>query len=170
MFCVNCGEAIADNSEICPFCNTVLINKNSGQTIVVESQQNEEKEKLSKKFIVLGAIILIAFLMFIGVREYQKKELQQELLRDWVRYEDLTLILDFSEDEIEYQLETGFSYLDTTVATFDYKVISGNKIKVKRFDGEPEIFTIEFDEEKEMMIVTPAIVSTDSTEYWFNFE
>ena len=36
-------------------------------------------------------------------------------------------------NEIDYRVETGYKWIDTKIATFEYKVISGNKIKVNTF-------------------------------------
>ena len=55
-------------------------------------------------------------------------------------------MLDFSEKEVEYRLETGYAWMDTSLATYDYKVISGNKIKVLRYGDDLETFSIEFND------------------------
>ena len=79
-------------------------------------------------------------------------------------------ILDFSDDEIEYKLETGYAFLNTTVATYKYNVVSGNKIKVNRFGDEWETFTVEFTDDKARMTVSPALTSIDDKEQWYNFD
>lgn len=72
--------------------------------------------------------------------------------------------------EVEYRLETGYAWMDTSLATYDYKVISGNKIKVLRYGDDWETFSIEFNDEKTIMITTPALTSTDAREVWVNLD
>ena len=46
-------------------------------------------------------------------------------------------------NEIDYRVKTGYKWIDTKIATFEYKVISGNKIKVNRFGYGWETINIE---------------------------
>ena len=78
-------------------------------------------------------------------------------------------ILDFSEDEIEYRVETGYFWLDTTIGTLEYKVIGGNTIKVKQYEKWKKI-TVKFNDDKTMMTLTPALTNVDDKEEWFNFD
>lgn len=59
---------------------------------------------------------------------------------------------------------------DTTVATYDYKVISGNKMKVLRYGDDWETITVEFNDEKTVMITSPALTSTDAREIWVHLD
>lgn len=95
------------------------------------------------------------------------------MTREWQRVEGengtyIICVLDFSEDEIEYRLETGYSWLDTTVDTYDYKVVSGNIIKVNIYGDEWETVTVEFSGDKDMITVSPALTSVDDEEVWFD--
>lgn len=60
--------------------------------------------------------------------------------------------------------------MNTTVATYDYKVISGNKIKVLRYGDDWETITIKFNDEKSVMTVSPALTSVDDSEIWVNID
>lgn len=181
MFCLKCGEAIPDNSEHCPKCNTSLLESQANeQAVVYASQKAVVRDKFIQaptamkkppKPVVVVSVILVIIAVFFGLNEIQKGALKKELLRDWLDTDGTILrVLDFSDTKIEYNLETGYSYLDTAVAKYDYKVVSGNKIKIKRYGDKYEPFIIEFNDEKTMLTVKPAITSVDSSEYWFNFD
>ncbi len=57
--------------------------------------------------------------------------------------------------------------MDTSVATYEYKVISKNRVKIKQY-GEWETITVKFNDDKSVMTVSPAITSIDDTEIWVN--
>lgn len=143
--------------------------ENTTEKICPECGGNHKK----KAVIALAAVIGILALFFI-VNSIQASNLKKELMRDWSTVEGddgvyILCILDFSDDEIKYRVETGYAWMDTTIATYDYKVISGNKIKVLRY-GDWKTISIEFNEDKTMMIVEPALTSIDNREYWFNLD
>ena len=140
----------------------------------IESRgENEKKNK--KKIIIAAAAVVAAVLVFVIVNAVQASNLKKELERDWCRVEGeegayILCVLDFSEDEIEYRLETGYAWMDTTVATYDYKVISGNKIKVLRYGDDWETIKVEFSDDKKAMVVSPSLTSTDNEEMWVNID
>lgn len=186
MFCIKCGEAISEGSTLCPKCGAILNNENEGNVNCIASQisdnnletksDNDKADVGNKKKIKIVVFSILAVIAIIYFYNYiQASALQKELLRDWSTIEGsngvyIDRILDFSEDEIEYRVETGYAWMDTTIATLPYKVISGNKIKVNSIEDKWEKITVEFDEEKEMMILSPGITSMDDRELWFNFE
>lgn len=147
-------------------------NQNIMEEGAVKEEKSDEAQKSNKKGIIIGAVSVAAvILLALIVNTIQASNLKKELLRDWRVYEKsgssyVELILDFSENEIDYRIETGYSWIDTTIATIEYKVISGNKIKVKRYDDEWETIEIEFDDDKSVMRVSPAITEAKSEEYW----
>ena len=67
----------------------------------------------------------------------------------------------------QYRLETGYGWLDTTVFTEKYKVVSRNKIKVQMFGENWETYAIEFNDDKTVMTISPAMTSTDESENWY---
>ena len=77
------------------------------------------------------------------------------------------MVLEFSDDEVEYRLETAYSWLNSTVFSEKYKVISGNKIKVQMFGTNWKTYTVDFSDDKSVMTVSPALTSTDASENWF---
>lgn len=119
--------------------------------------------------LVLAIIIGAVLSMGGGLFGPSKADLQKQLLRDWSRVETgsgstYTLRLDFTSDEIKYIFDG--SYIDRTIATYDYEVVDGDTIKVEGF-GNVEV---EFNDEKTMMIFTPSITDSESKEYWYNFD
>ncbi len=179
MFCLKCGEVISDDSKGCSVCNASVLESDNGEQAVVyasqgakdlDKEKNIIKRKLSPKIIGIIAGVIILAIIGLSVNGFQKSALRKELLRGWLDTENSIIkVLDFSEDKVEYRLETGYSWMDTTVAKYDYKIISGNKIKIKRF-GKYETFTIEFNDEKSMLTISPAITSTEKDEKWFNLD
>lgn len=178
MFCIKCGEAIPDDSKVCPLCG-VDLEIHDTQTVVYASQKDFEahkndtpnKKKYSKIIMCIVGGIAILVVIVMAILGIQKENLKKELQNEWLDTDGTILkILEFSEDEVEYRLETGYSWMNTTLFTEDYKVISGNKIKVQRFGDEWETYTIEFNDDKTIMTISPAITSTDSSEKWYNLD
>ncbi len=182
IFCPKCGEAIPENSTKCPQCGEKLV-KEEEQAVIYASQANVNTEasaaevktrtfsKIPKWIGFAIASVVILGAVFLGVNETGKASLKKELLRDWVYTDGSILkVLDFSDDEVEYRLETGYSWMDTTLGTYDYKIVSRNKIKIKMYGDKYNTYTIEFNDDRNMITVTPAITSTDSEENWFNFD
>lgn len=122
--------------------------------------------------IFIGGIVFVisTILGFVG-----KANLHNQLQRDWSRTEHsdssyYTLVLDFDEDTIEYNFDSTYDWIDTTIATYKYKVISSNKIEITRDSGITSVIEIEFNDDKDMLTMTPALTSVDSSENWFNFK
>lgn len=174
--CMKCGTKLPADSEFCIKCGEKI---NSVEGTVIDEKSAINKKNVFKKNKKIVSIICIAILgiaiIFFIVNSIGGANLKKELMKDWqtIEGEDgsyILCILDFSEDEIEYKLETGYVWMDTTVATYDYKVISGNKIKVKRYGDNYETFSINFNDDKTMMTVKPALTSVDDEEQWFNLD
>lgn len=183
IFCPKCGEAIPDKSEVCPKCGVDLKSGNDSQAVVYASQltvesmsssnqpQTKSLSKIPKPVIIVIVAVVIAAVIFLILHEIGKANLKKELLRDWMDLDDSIIkVLDFSDDKVEYRLETGYSWMDTTIGKYDYKVVNSDTIKIKIFGDKYETYKIEFNDDRNMITVTPAITSIDSTEHWFNFD
>lgn len=189
MFCPKCGELISDGSVFCSKCGERIISgmaaeenetvfSNGGDTVVVGAVIDEKASSLvihSKKkksiIIAITTVVIIAVAILV-IQAVGKSNLKKQLLRDWstVEVSDgsyYTLELDFSENEIEYNFGSAYSWLNSTISTMEYKVISPSKIKVLDYD---RVIEIEFNDDKTMMTCTPAITSTDISETWFNLD
>lgn len=167
--CHNCGENITNNNEYCPKCGVKL---NTDELIFNSNTKNKSYLK-----IILGIVIIITVILITTaiINYIQISNLKKELLQGWERVDgdknsSILCVLDFSENEIDYRVETAYKWLDTKIATFEYKIISGNKIKVNRFGYDWETINIEFNEDKTMMKLSPALTSVDDNEYWFQFD
>lgn len=167
MYCSRCGTALPDDSDFCTSCGAKILKEVS----IPEATETKPKIKFDgkkKTLAIVAVCIVFALGVWIIISQISKSNLHKELMRDWSRVESsggsyYTLELDFSEDEIEYIFDSFF--YDDTIATFDYKVISGNQIKI---DARDTIYTIEFNDDKTMMTITPALTSADSSENWFH--
>lgn len=99
-----------------------------------------------------------------------KSNLENHLLRDWSRVETgnsgttYKVELDFSKDKIDYNFISSYAFLNSTITTFDYKIISPSKIKVK-----DKTYKIKFNDDKSSFTITPALTSTDSSETWYKY-
>lgn len=171
--CPKCGEKLPKDSVFCVKCGAKI--EEVQKDLTTDSTKESFVRKNRKSIIVcIGVVLIIALIGFI-INAVQASSLKKELMRDWEDIEGdngsyILCILDFSDDEIEYKLETGYAFLNTTVATYKYKVVSGNKIKVNRFGDEWETFTVEFTDDKARMTVSPALTSVDNKEHWYNFD
>lgn len=179
--CPVCGQASSGDAQFCVKCGARIAAAPSGGNAAPAPQNAGRNNKLGigigvgvAAAVVAFAIVGVVVLLFM-VNVMQASNLKKELMRDWTRVEGedgayILCILDFTEDEIEYRLETGYSWMDTTVANYDYKVVNKNTIKVLRYGNKWETITVEFNKDKTMMTVRPALTSVDSVEYWFNLD
>lgn len=166
MYCSKCGTQLPEDSDFCTNCGSKILK----ETTVVQPK-TQTKMTGRKKTVAIIAVCLVAVLgVWVLINEIGKANLKKELMRDWETVEVdggsyYSLELDFSDDEIEYNFES--FYIDDTIATYKYTVISGNQFKV---DGRDTVYTVEFNDDKTMMTITPALTSTDASEYWFHFD
>ena len=185
MYCTKCGAQIPDDAGECPVCSKreELLNKEEEKQPADAPEANApasanpppKKKKLFLLISSIAAVCLVAIGIILGVQGAQKAKLKNELMRGWSRVEESSggayyrLVLDFDENTVDVNFEAAAIFgMDETLATLEYKVISGNKIKVLDFNEE---FTIEFDKEHESFRITPALVDTDYYyEYWYNFD
>lgn len=166
MFCSKCGNKIKDGSTFCGKCGHPINSKdkNTNKKINISFLKN-------KLFIVVSAIVIAIIVIYLIIFNIGKSNLSKELLRDWSRVETgdsgslYELELDFSKDKIEYNFISSISWLNNTISTFEYKVISPSKIKIK-----DKTYKIEFNKDKTMMTITPAITSIADSENWFNID
>lgn len=117
-----------------------------------------------------SAGITIAVLALVGILVwyiYSYVAFTDELTRTWERVEAddgtyYTLQLKISDDEIDYNFDAWL--ISSTIASYDYWCLAPGIIVVDQVYGK-EIIKISIEED--MMIMTPALTSTDDKEYWF---
>jgi uncharacterized Zn finger protein (UPF0148 family) len=183
MFCFKCGEAIPDGSSFCPHCGANLVEEEKEQeqeqSVVYASQKEpetvNEQPKTHKKVPkgVLAGIIVIVCVAAIGfiVNGINQANLKKKLVKEWYALDgSIIKVLDIDDDEMEYRLETGYQWMNTSLGTYDWKPVSGNKIKIKQFGDKYKTYTIELNEDKDMLKISPAITSTDSSETWYHVD
>lgn len=184
MFCQKCGEAISDDSETCPNCGVNLKSETEDQTVIyasqssmdtLESKNDQDKKKAILKIPKLAQIgiaaIIVCFVIFCGVAEMEKANLKKELSGEWKYvYKEIIKVLDFSDGQVEYRLETGYSWLDKTLAQGKYKVVGKNKIKMNITGDKYETYTVQFNDDKDVLTVTPAVTNTDEEEVWYSLD
>ena len=162
MYCSKCGNLVESGNSFCNKC---------GNHINTDPHDNKNKVNISflkkKKFIIPITIILTGVIIYLIVFNIGKNNLSKKLLGEWRRIEsdDITYILELDFDESTIQYNFISTYLNSEITTFNYKVISPNKIKI----GD-EIIKIEFNEELSTMTVTPSITDDNEEEYWIHFD
>lgn len=163
MYCSKCGNKIEKDSTFCGKCGK-SINDN-------KTTKKFKLSKIKNKSILIPCIIVIcAIVIYLVVFNVGKSNLENHLLRDWSRVETgdsgttYKVELDFSKDKIDYNFISSYAFLNSTITTFDYKIISPSKIKVK-----DKTYKIKFNEDKSSFTITPALTSTDSSETWYKY-
>ncbi len=192
MLCKNCGYTIPEDCSFCPKCgknnDPEDIVRNDGEVVVSHADINAanpaaaETISQTKKSIlksrtakIIIAAVLIAAIAIFTWQLIGRNDLKAQLLRDWERVQTTDdgtyyrLVLDFSDNKINYDFESGISWLDNTLATFDYEVIAPNMIKTTTSDFT-QIITVEFSEDQSAMTMTPSMTGADSSEIWFNID
>ena len=164
--CPQCGQKTPGDSEFCVMCGTRVTMDVFNNNVIAKPWK---KKEIASLIVAVRGVLAIVFIVNFA----QILSLKKELRWGWSKIEGeggsyILCILDFSDDEIEYRIETGYSLLDTTIATYDYKVVSGNKIKVSRYGNKWETVTVKFNKDKTVMTVTPALTSTDNIELWYD--
>lgn len=189
-FCPYCGNGI-NSVEPASQENSAQQEAVIQETPIVQEQQNtaytpdyapvynttppapaKSKAPLIIGIIAGGVTTLIVLIVIIAsiIGNAQKNELKRQLLRDWSRVESTGstyyyLRLDFDGDEVDYSFDG--TYVDEELASYDYEVISKNKIYIEDLD---KTITVEFNDEKSMMTFTPSLTDGEPSENWFNFE
>lgn len=179
MFCLKCGEAIPDDSEICPKCGNSPTEEadqavEQEEAVVyavpegaVVSVPSKEKKSPPKKLWAILAVVAVA--LAFTIHAVQTANLKATLMKEWYDTDGTILkVLEFDDDEAEYRLETGYRWMDTTLFCEKYKVVSGHTFKIQRFGDEWETYKVEFNDDKTVMTVSPAITSVDASEKWYD--
>ena len=182
MFCRKCGEQLPDGASICPVCNQPVMMPEAPlqhECAVEMGQQGQAQPgpKSGKKLAVMlsaaMALCLVAVLIVFGIQTSQKAKLQEELLRGWSRVEQgnsgtyYELELDFGKKSVDYNFHSNLAWLDTTIATFDYRVVSGSKIEILDYHKE---FEIEINKERTCIKITPSLTDSNAYEFWYHFD
>ena len=160
MYCSKCGDKIKEDSAFCGKCGNVL-NK-------VTTNPKIRLSKFRYKSIIIPCIVIVGVMItYLIVFSIGKQTLKSNLMKDWSRIETgdsgavYKLELSFSENEIKYNFVSPYSFLNTTIATYKYKVVSPNKIKIN-----DNIYKIKFDDTKTTIIMTPALTHIADSEGW----
>lgn len=172
MYCQKCGFELPNDSVFCTNCGEKLVKINT----------RDSKTSKTKIFTIISVLLIAVIVCSIfiirnerdeRINEIGKANLKRNLMKDWSRAESdngtyYELVLDFFDYKIDYNYECGIPWVDSTLNTYSYEVISPNQIKVtpKGYTYE-RIITIKFNEEMTMMTMTPALTSMDSSENWF---
>lgn len=116
---------------------------------------------------VIVCVIAIAFI----VNGINRANLKKALVKEWYDVDgSIIKVLDIDDDEMEYRLETGYRWMDTSLGTYEWKPVGGNKIKIKRFGDKYETYTVELNDNKDVLKISPAITSTASSETWYHID
>ena len=144
MKCIKCKNELPKDAEFCSYCGNKVQE--------IKAKKNFTRLK-SKKilFMIILIIVIIISLIFYG-----KISLKKQLLRGWER--------NFSDKSIDYNFDGGY-LVKSKIKTYNYNIVGYNKIKINN-----TTYTITFNDEKNMMTITPALTSTDSYENWFNHD
>ena len=125
MYCSKCGTQLPEDSDFCTNCGSKILK----ETVVTQPKTKTAVAGKKKALAIIIAFSVAILGVWFLIAEIGKTNLKKELMRDWetVEVDDGTyykLELNFSDDEIEYNFKS--SYIASTIATYEYTVISGN--------------------------------------------
>jgi len=149
--CKECGKEISNKAKKCPNCG-ITIN-----------------HLINKKIVIIISFIILILIISVGYFYSERQKFKKLLLKDWQRVEKgssgsyYTLELDFDETTINYNFNSVYSWLNSTLKKYDYKVINSHKLVI-----DDKKYKIEFNEDKTMMTITPSLTDLKEKEYWFN--
>lgn len=176
MYCKNCGAEIPEGESICAKCRT----EESGLNTPMDSDTSPSKfiketteimgYKVPKVVIIAIVVVVILVIAAVVVTSAQKAKLNDLLERTWVSVEDsIILVLEFDGEQVEYRLESTFSFLDQTLYVYDYEVMWGNKYKVN-WNGEWKNYTVDYEKGDNSIKIIPSMISSDPYDIWIDYE
>lgn len=169
MFCTVCGKELADDLSFCSYCGAKTINNTellSNQTANNKLDNINKKKSTTVIKIVVAVVVLVFAVAFIS-NNIAKANLKKALVKEWKKTDGtIILVLDIQDEKIDYRFETGYAWMDITAATFEWKPVSGNKIKIK-IAGEYKIYKVKFNRSKDVLYIYPAVTSVGEQEVWY---
>lgn len=183
MHCLKCGELAPEGSKYCPKCGALLENNIDEQDLAVvcasqkvtnDTPNDLRGEAKTKKRVQLSKtakiVIVIIVILIIG-QLVSMVVLAKNLVKTWYQSSDSVLqVMDIESGKMTYSLETGYVWMDMTLDTWRWYPISYNKIRVELLDGKWNTHTIEFNKDKNIMVVSPALTSIDDSETWVHID
>ncbi|MGN1318062.1 MAG: zinc-ribbon domain-containing protein [Lachnospirales bacterium] len=184
MYCRKCGEQISEDSVFCPKCGTSTNIDVSNENVVKAIEPKEINEdifinettlnenKKSKKpiiFSLVGVVALICVIIFSFsiYNDIQEERLEKALENKWyISDNSITKVLDIDDDTLEYRIETGFSFLDTSMGTFKWETDGKNKIKIKLYDNY-KTYTVDINDKGDVLTISPALTDNSQSETWY---
>lgn len=169
-----------DSKEKAEACRSSAASLENGESIEVSSNkatgQQEEPQmtsavkKSSKAATYLGIAVCAVLVILIAVYSVSIASLKKNFAKDWYALDDSIIkVLDISGDEIEYRLETGYEWLNMTAAVFDWKPAFGNKVKIRLGDTQ-RTYRVQFNKDKDVMTLYPALTEASAFETWYHIE
>ena len=169
-----------DSKERAEACRSFAVSLENGEPIEVTSNKaTEEQEepqttlvvkKSSKTATYLGIAVCAVLVILIAVYSVSIASLKKNFAKDWYVLDDSIIkVLDISGDEIEYRLETGYEWLNMTAAVFDWKPAFGNKVKIRLGDTQ-RTYRVQFNKDKDVMTLYPALTEASAFETWYHIE
>lgn len=169
-----------DSREKAKSCRSVATNLEKGNPVEFatdtvaeqrgESQPTSTASKSSKAVTYLGITMCVVLAILIAVYSVSVVNLKRNFAKDWYALDDSIIkVLDISGDEIEYRLETGYEWLNMTAAVFDWKPAFGNKVKIRLGDTQ-RTYRVQFNKDKDVMTLYPALTEASAFEIWYHIE
>ena len=176
MLCRNCGDTIPDGSTICPTCGkdpSLFPDINVTEKLppdLFKSETTPEtppKKIIPTMVLIPAAIVVLVAIILYAINASNASKLEKALTREWLDYEDSIIkVLDITEGKMVYRLETGYKSLDMTLGNYKWKAVGKDKIKVKTYGDDFEIYKVEFNDKGNIVTFWPALTSTDPFEVW----
>lgn len=110
------------------------------------------------------AVMLVVLYMNYGLG---REQLKKDLKGTWCAYDDpIVKVLEIDEDTISYRLETGYTALNRTLETWDWRPTSANTLECNLVNDVWTKYELEFIDNKSGFSISPALSGGESPEIW----
>jgi len=123
--------------------------------------------RVPKPALIAATVVIVLLAGFLVFSETGKGALKSDFMGTWYASDkSIIQVLEINDSRMTYKLETGYSSLNSTLGTWQWRPTGANSFEVNQTGNSWESYTAEFSADKKAVTIKPALTSTDSYEVW----